>query len=109
MQTMTRVSAVESQPVELDFLDGILYDGIRLITDDPEKVIPFVDQLLFFLRIQRFKTRPVTIRERQGVVEIHWSGRKPRAFRDRLVEVSSVGEHLDCFQVSAASTRPFQT
>ena len=34
--------------------------------------------------------------------------RKPGAFRNRLVEVSSVGEHLDCFQVSAASTRLFR-
>jgi hypothetical protein len=40
-----------------------VYEGVRLLTDDPAKLIPFVDQLLFSLRMLGFRTRPVTIRE----------------------------------------------
>lgn len=78
------------------------YEGIRLVTDDPNKLVPFVDQILFALRMVGWKTRPVTIRESQGVMEIEWSGRRPKAFRDRLVLCVSEGAHVDLFQVAAA-------
>lgn len=35
---------------------GYSYEGIRLLTDGPEKLVPFVDQLLFALRVLGFKT-----------------------------------------------------
>ncbi len=104
METMTRVSATVDAQVRA--FQGTAacteYEGIRLITDDPDKVIPFVDQLLFALRVLGWKTRPVTIRESQGVMEIKWSGRRPKAFRDRLVLCVSEGAHVDLFQVAAA-------
>lgn len=61
--------------------NGNVYEGVLLVTNDVDKLIPFVDQLLFSLRLLGFKTRPVTIRESAGVTEIEWSGRKPKAFR----------------------------
>jgi hypothetical protein len=70
-----------------------VYEGVRLDTDDPHKLIPFVDQLLFSLRAFGLKTRPVTIRESKGIAEISWSGRVPKAFRpgvDRLLCISAV-------------------
>ena len=103
METMTQVCAVGS-PVAASQTDGssekYRYEGIELQTDDPEKLIPLVDQLLFFLRVQRYKTRPVMIWESQGVVEIAWSGRKLKAFRDRVLLCVSQGEHVDCFQIA---------
>lgn len=72
-----------------------------MVTDDPGKVIPFVDQLLFALRMVGWKTRPVTIRESQGIMMIKWSGRRPKAFHDRLVLCVSEGQHVDLFQVAA--------
>jgi hypothetical protein len=103
----TRVSAVANQPVALVSLgtresSEHLYEGIRLVTDDPGKLVPFVDQILFFLRMNGWKTRPVTICESKGVAEIRWSGRRPKAFRDRLVLCVSEGQHVDLFQVAAA-------
>lgn len=100
-----RVSAVRSPVVASRTdgnFDGYVYEGVRLDTDDPDKLIPFVDQLLFFLRVQRYKTRPVTIRESQGIAEIEWSGRKLKAFRNRNLLCISRGTHIDCFQLDAA-------
>jgi len=68
------------------------YEGIRLVTDDPDKVIPFVDQLLFFLRVTGRKARPVTIREDKGVVEIRWHGRTPKPFRPGACGLVCVSE-----------------
>jgi hypothetical protein len=107
METMTALVSAVRSPVVASLADGsfddcYIYEGVRLDTDDPDKLIPFVDQLLFFLRVQRYKTRPVTIRECSGIAEIQWSGRKPKAFRNRLLLVISAGEHVDCFQVAAA-------
>jgi len=82
--------------------DETVHEGVRLVTDDPDKLIPFVDQLLFSLRLLGFKTRPVTIRESSGIAEITWSGRRPKAFRDRVLLCVSAGQHVDCFQVAAA-------
>ncbi len=79
-----------------------MYEGVRLLTDDPDKLVPFVDQLLFSLRMLGFKTRPAAIRERQGIVQIRWTGRRPKAFRNRLLLCVSHGEHVDCFQMPAA-------
>lgn len=82
MEPMTRVSAtVEAQEWAFPGTGATEYEGVRLVTDDPEKVIRFVDQLLFFLRVTRRKARPVTIRESKGVMEIHWYGRTPKPFR----------------------------
>lgn len=79
-----------------------LYEGIRLHTSEPEKLVPFVDQLLFALRMVGWKTRPIMICESKGMMEIKWSGRRPKAFRDRLVLCVSEGAHVDLFQVAAA-------
>lgn len=79
------------------------YEGIRLETDNPSKLIPFIDQLLFWLRVEGRKAHPVTIREGEGVMEIVWKGRKPKPLRDRLVLCNANGEHIDLFQVSAAA------
>lgn len=104
METMTQVSATVDAQVRAFQGTGVCteYEGIRLVTDDPDKMIPFVDQLLFALRMVGWKTRPVTIRESQGMMEIKWSGRRPKAFRDRLVLCVSEGQHVDYFQVAAA-------
>lgn len=100
--TTGRVSPAEQSPVVVFQGNEHVYEGIHLHTDDPDKMIPFVDQLLFALRMVGWKTRPVTIRESQGVMETHWSGRRPKAFRDRLVLCVANGEHVDLFQVAAA-------
>lgn len=104
---METVASIDTgkQPVVLAFqeTDGSFdYEGVRLLTDDPDKLVPFVDQLLFSLRVLGFKTRPLMIRESAGIAEIEWSGRRPKAFRDRLLLCVSHGEHVDCFQVAAA-------
>lgn len=78
------------------------YEGIRLETDDPEKLKLFVDQLLFWLRVEGRKAYPVKIREYQGVMEIEWRGGNPKPLRDRLVLCNSNGEHIDLFQVRHA-------
>jgi hypothetical protein len=80
-----------------------VYESVRLLTDDADELVLFADQLLFSGRLG-FKTRPVTIRESAGVAEIEWSGRKPKAFRDRVLLVISDGQHVDCFQVDAIRT-----
>jgi hypothetical protein len=87
----------------IDGNSDIVYEGVRLLTDDPEKLVPFVDQLLFSLRVLGFKTRPLTIHECQGIMTIRWTGRKPKAFRDRLLAVTSFGQHLDCFQIGEST------
>lgn len=71
------------------------YEGVRVDTDDPEKLIPFVDQLLFFLRVQRYRTQPVEIRESQGVVEIIWNRYVPKAFAVRTLLCVAGGERVD--------------
>jgi hypothetical protein len=60
--------------------------------------------MLFWLRVQKYKTRPVAIRESKGIAEIEWSGRKPKAFRDRMVLVISEGQHVNYFQVAAVGS-----
>ena len=104
MGTMSRVSATVDAQVRAFQETGACteYEGIRLVTDAPGNVIPFVDQLLFALRMLGWKNRPVTIRESQGIMTIKWSGRRPKAFRDRLVLCVSDGQHVDLFQVAAA-------
>jgi hypothetical protein len=96
------VSPAESPVAAFQEADGgsgeQVYQGVWLITDDPDKLIPFVDQVLFLLRVQGFKTRPVAIRESQGVVEVRWTGRKPKALRDRLLAVSACGETWIAFR-----------
>ena len=96
------VVAGVSRPIMAGRSDEHVYEGVRLLTDDPDKLVSFVDRLLFALRVLGFKTRPAAIRECQGIVEIRWTGRRPKAFRDRLLLVISAGEHIDCFQVAAA-------
>src|SRR5260221_349497 len=81
---------------------GKRHEGVQLLTDDPDKLIPLIDQMLFWLRIRRYKTRPLTIRESGGAGEIRWNGRKPKAFSGRMLVVISEGQHIDGFQVAAA-------
>ena len=52
METMTRMRAtVDAQVRAFQGIGACIeYAGIRLHTDNPDRVIPFVDQLLFFLR-----------------------------------------------------------
>ena len=81
-----------------------VYEGIRIESDDPDKLITFIDQVLFYLRVARLKARPVTIRESKGVMEIRWRGRVPKAFRpgrSSLLCISE-GQWVDSFTVQAA-------
>lgn len=50
----THVSAVAEREVpgfQQDAEALVEYEGVRLDTNDPEKLIPFVDQMLFWLRL----------------------------------------------------------
>ncbi len=105
MKTMTRVSATEAQVrASQETGAGFEYEGIRIESDDPGKLITFIDQLLFHLRLTRRKARPVTIRESKGVMEIQWCGRVPKAFRpgSRNLLCISEGRWVDSFTVQAA-------
>ena len=71
MKTMTRVSAAESPVVAFRDREGssgeeCVYEGVRL--DGPkEKLIPLVDNILFYCRVARLRTRPTGIAEAEGV------------------------------------------
>lgn len=73
-------------------------------SDDPDKLVTFIDQLLFHLRLTRRKARPVTIRESQGVMEIVWRGRVPKTLKpgSRNLLWVSEGRCIDSFTVQAA-------
>ena len=106
MQTMTRVSAVESPVAAFRDMDGgsgeeQTYEGVRL--DGPEeKLIPLVDAILFYCRVARLKTRPVRITEAEGCVAIVWSRYAPRVFRGRILKLVGNGEFIDTLTLSAA-------
>lgn len=80
------------------------YEGVRLHTAEPEKMVHFVDQLFFFLRLTRRKARPVTIRESKGIVQIDWRGRTPKPFQPGACNVLCIseGRWVDSFTVQGA-------
>jgi hypothetical protein len=94
MATTTQVSAVDET-----------YEGIQLETRDWDKMITFIDQLLFHLRVTQTKARPVAIRESKGVVEIRWQGRVPKAFRPGRYGLLCIsrGRWMDSFTVQRAA------
>lgn len=103
MKTMTRVSAAESPVVAFRDREGssgeeCVYEGVRL--DGPkEKLIPLVDNILFYCRVARLRTRPTGIAEAEGCVKIVWSNYAPRAFRGRMLNLMTAGTQIDLFTV----------
>jgi hypothetical protein len=102
MQT-TRLSAVEEPVVRASQDTGKrceVYESVQLLTDDPAKLMPLIDQMLFYIRAARLKTRPVAIREVEGVISIWWSRYAPAVFRERrLLDVIASGECIDNFTI----------
>jgi hypothetical protein len=98
---MTRVSAVRS-PVVASRTDGSfddedrIYENVRLIGPDPDKLVALCDALLFYCAVARLRTRPVTIAEAEGCVTIRWTQYAPAVFRNsRLIDLVAGGELID--------------
>jgi hypothetical protein len=101
METMTRVSAVES-PVVAFQTDGSfdeedrIYENVRLIGPDMDKLVALSDALLFYCAVARLGTRPVTITEAEGCVKIRWTRYAPAVFGGhRLLSLVAKGEYID--------------
>ncbi len=98
---MTRVSAVRS-PVVASLTDGSfdeedrIYDNVRLIGPDQDKLVALCDALLFYCVVARLRTRPVTITEAEGCARITWSRYAPAVFRNsRMLNLVAGGELID--------------
>lgn len=100
METMTQVCAVGS-PVVASQAGGSfneedrIYENVRLIGLDVDKLVALCDALLFYCAVARLRTRPVTITEAEGCAQITWSRYAPKAFRDRVLNLVAVGELVD--------------
>jgi hypothetical protein len=50
-----------------------IYENVRLIGPDPDKLVALADALLFYVQVARLRTHLVTITEAEGCVKIRWS------------------------------------
>jgi hypothetical protein len=110
METMTRVSAVRS-PVVASQIDGSfdeddrIYQNVRLIGADQDKLVALCDSLLFYCAAARLRTRPVTITEAEGCARITWSRYAPAVFRNSpLLGIVAGGELIDHVTVQESRT-----
>ncbi|MEX2261741.1 MAG: hypothetical protein WD696_07305 [Bryobacteraceae bacterium] len=101
METMEQFAPSES-PVWAPKNDGNsdefdrLYENVRLIGVDQDKLVALCDAVLFYVQVARLRTRPVTITEAEGCVEIRWSKYAPAVFRrNRLLALVAGGELID--------------
>ena len=110
METMTRMSAVGS-PVVASQGDGSfdeddrIYENVRLIGADQDKLVALCDALLFYCAVSRLRTRPVTISEAEGCARITWSRYAPAVFRNsRMLDLVVGGELIDHLTVQESTS-----
>ena len=80
--------------------EGRIYENVRLIGPDEDKLVTLCDALLFYCQVARLRTRPVRIEENCGCVTIRWSRYAPVVFRDgRMLELVAGGQQVDYLTV----------
>ncbi len=111
METMERVSAVADEAQVRAFLDTDgsscerIYENVRLIGPDMNKLVALCDALLFYCQVARLRTRPVTITEAEGCVTLTWSRYAPAVFRNsRMLELIAGGQQIDYLTVQESKT-----
>lgn len=73
-----------------------IYEKVRLIGADLDKLVALCDALLFYVQVARLRTRPVTITEAEGCVKIRWSKYAPAAFgNSRMLDLVAGGALID--------------
>jgi hypothetical protein len=63
--------------------------------------VALADALLFYCAAARLRTRPVTITAAEGCAEIMWRRCAPKVFRDRVLNLVTIGEPVDTFTMES--------
>ena len=95
MEQVCPIAAGVSRPM-VDRSGECVYEGVRLIGPDSDKLIALTDALLFYCQVARLSRRPVTVSEAEGCVGITWSRYAPAVFRNsRMLELIAGGQQID--------------